>query len=65
MVAKEWSAFMACFTVIRGPREGFIENLQTNISLIRRKVRNKNLVVEVLCLGQRTNTEVAVVYIKG
>lgn len=56
---------MACFTVIRGPREGFIENLQTNISLIRRKVRNKNLVVEVLCLGQRTNTEVAVVYIKG
>jgi len=50
--------------VIRGPREGFVENLTTNISLIRRKLRDPNLIVEKTVLGKRTRTNVAFVYIE-
>ena len=32
--------------VVRGPREGFIEDIQTNLSLIRRKLKSSNLKVE-------------------
>lgn len=49
---------------VRGPRESFTENIITNISLVRRKVRDPNLVVESLVLGQRSRTEVAILYIK-
>ena len=51
--------------VIRGPKEGFIEDMQTNKSLIRRKIRNKNLVFEDYILGTQTNTKVSLVYING
>ena len=33
-------------TVVRGPQEGFTEDLRTNITLIRRIVKNENLVTE-------------------
>lgn len=52
-------------TVIRGPREGYVENLRTNTSLIRRRLRHPNLRIEHLVLGDITNTQVAIVYIKG
>lgn len=48
---------------LRGPREGFIESLVVNIALIRRKLRDPNLVVEKMVLGKRTRTEVAFLYI--
>lgn len=51
--------------VIRGPKEGFIEDIQINKSLIRRKIRNSNLVFEDYILGTQTNTNVSLVYIKG
>jgi len=49
---------------VRGPRESFTENIVTNISLVRRKLRDPNLVVESLVLGQRSRTEIAILYIK-
>jgi spore germination protein KA len=52
-------------TVIRGPREGYVENLRTNTSLIRRRLRHPNLRIEHLVLGDITNTQVAIVYVKG
>lgn len=51
--------------LIRGPREGFIENLRTNTALIRRKLRSPNLRIETMRIGQRTQTDVAIVYIQG
>jgi spore germination protein KA len=51
--------------VVRGPREGFVESLGTNISLIRRKIKNSNLKVEKLTVGKQTRTELGVVYING
>jgi len=49
---------------VRGPRESFTENIITNISMVRRKVRDPNLVVEGLVLGQRSHTDAAILYIK-
>ncbi|MED4223799.1 spore germination protein [Neobacillus cucumis] len=51
--------------LVRGPREGFVENIETNLMLIRRKLRNPSLKVKHLRVGRQTNTEVSVVYIKG
>ncbi|MCX7714333.1 MAG: spore germination protein [Clostridia bacterium] len=52
-------------SVIRGSREGFTENMRTNTSLLRRKIRNPNLVIDKTVIGKSTNTAVCVVYIKG
>ncbi|WP_425447971.1 spore germination protein [Dethiothermospora halolimnae] len=52
-------------SVIRGPREGFVETLRTNTSMLRRKIRNPKLKFENVELGVRTNTEVCICYIKG
>lgn len=52
-------------TVVRGPKEGFNENIRTNTSLIRRKIHNPKLVVENLTVGKQTNTSVELVYISG
>jgi len=51
--------------VIRGPRESFNEDLKTNITLIRRKLKDPRLKIEILQLGTRTRTKVAICYVKG
>ncbi|HEU5141511.1 MAG TPA: spore germination protein, partial [Bacillales bacterium] len=50
---------------VKGPKEGFVEDIGTNMKLIRRKIRNPSLKVEHLTLGKQTNTQISVVYIKG
>ncbi|WP_367926050.1 spore germination protein, partial [uncultured Ruthenibacterium sp.] len=49
---------------IRGSREGFTELLRVNISLIRRLIRSDELMVETMTLGERTQTEIALLYNK-
>lgn len=50
---------------VRGPREGFVEDIQQNLMLIRRKIKTPSLKVESLVLGKETNTQINIVYIKG
>ncbi len=50
---------------IRGSREGFCEILRVNISLVRRLVRTEGLTIKTFQLGERTQTEVAVLYDRG
>ncbi|HOK43466.1 MAG TPA: spore germination protein [Thermoclostridium caenicola] len=52
-------------TSIRGAREGFVENLLTNTALIRKRIKNPNLKLEMMHLGDRTKTNVCICYIKG
>lgn len=49
-------------TVVRGPRDGFTEPLVTNLSLIRTRLRDPQLRVEALRLGERSHTKVALLY---
>jgi spore germination protein KA/spore germination protein len=48
---------------IRGPRDCFTENLDVNISLIRYRIKDKELKTETFEVGRRTKTRVALVYI--
>ena len=52
-------------SVVRGPKESFNETFSVNISLIRRRLRSPNLVIEQHNLGRMTHTSVAVAYMKG
>ncbi|MFC0216488.1 spore germination protein [Paenibacillus chartarius] len=52
-------------TVIRGPKEGFVEELATNIALLRRKIRSPQFRYEPMVLGKYTQTKVAVCYLEG
>jgi spore germination protein KA len=52
-------------SVLKGPREGFIESIRTNMALLRRKVRSPNLKIKSLRLGTYTGTSVAIAYIEG
>ncbi len=52
-------------TTVRGPREAFVESLRVNTALIRRKIKSPNLKVEALRLGEVTDTDIAIIYIKG
>lgn len=51
--------------VIRGPREGFIENIRTNTSMLRRKLKTPRLKMKSLVIGRETNTNVVVSYLEG
>ncbi|ULL14091.1 spore germination protein [Paenibacillus sp. H1-7] len=52
-------------TVIRGPKEGFTENLRTNTALIRRKIKSPDLRIDTKLIGKQTHTNVAILYLKG
>lgn len=49
--------------VIKGPREGFTENIKVNISLIRKRMRSENLKLETLYVGRETKTQVTLCYL--
>lgn len=50
-------------TVVRGPREGFTENLRVNTALVRRKIKDPSLWIESKTIGTRTKTNIAIAYI--
>ncbi len=49
---------------IRGPKDSFVENLEVNLSLIRYRIKDPNLRIEIIPLGRRTKTSMAVIYIE-
>ena len=49
--------------VLKGPREGFTESMKTNLSLIRRRVKSKDLKIEYLTCGKYSKTQIAIVYV--
>lgn len=50
-------------SVIRGSKEGFVEKIDVNIALIRKRIKSSDLRVENLTLGSTTNTKIALMYI--
>ncbi len=51
-------------SVVRGPREGFVETLRVNTSLLRRKLKTPNLRMEAMKIGRQTQTDVCIAYIQ-
>lgn len=51
--------------VTKGPREGFVEDITINLSLLRRKIKSADFAVENLVVGKQTQTKLAVVYLNN
>lgn len=49
--------------VVRGPRDGFVETLVFNTALIRRRIRDRSLVMQYLQVGQRSKTDIVLAYV--
>lgn len=52
-------------SVVRGPRDGFCETLCVNSALIRFRLKDPNLRVRHMVVGERTQTDIYVMYIDG
>ena len=48
---------------IIGPKEAFVENLDTNVGLIRNRLRDPALRIQYFTVGRRSRTRVALVYL--
>ncbi|WP_371916032.1 spore germination protein [Paenibacillus sp. P3E] len=51
--------------VVIGPQEAFIEDVQTNLSLLRHKIKHSDLKTIHFSIGRYTKTDVYLVYIEG
>lgn len=52
-------------SLLRGPRDAFVEALNINLSLIRRRLPNPDLKVNIYTLGRQTKTKVAMLFVEG
>ncbi len=50
---------------IYGPREGFVEDIKTNISLVRKRLPTENLVIKNFEVGEETKSAVSIFYLKN
>lgn len=51
--------------VLLGPREGFVENIDTNIQFVTKRIKHKDLRFIKLTIGEYTQTQVQVAYISS
>ncbi|MCK6257828.1 spore germination protein [Fictibacillus sp. KIGAM418] len=52
-------------SLVRGPREGFVETLGVNTSLLRRKIKSPDLKMKSMKIGRYTSTNIVIAYIEG
>lgn len=50
---------------VKGPREGFIEDVKTNMALLRKRLKTPNLRLETVRVGKNSQTAIAVCYLQG
>ena len=51
--------------VIKGPREGFVEDIGTNVGLVRKRLKTTNLQIEEMFVGKQTHSHVMLFYLDG
>lgn len=52
-------------SVVRGPRDGFTENIRTNTALVRRRIRDPLLKFDSMQIGTKSKTDIDIGYIYG
>ena len=52
-------------SVLKGPREGFVENLQMNLSLLRQRLKSPDLCFKKYTVGKYSQTTVGIVYVSS
>ena len=51
--------------VVKGPREGFVEEINTNIGLVRKRLKTPDLKIIDIFVGEKSKTKVSIFYING
>lgn len=51
--------------VLRGGHDGFVETLVFNTALVRRRIRDPELTMEIMQIGSQSKTDVVICYLKG
>lgn len=51
--------------VIKGPREGFVEDIYTNLGLVRKRLKTPNLKIKELVVGRQTHTKISIIHLNG
>ena len=51
--------------VLRGSRDGFVETLIFNTALIRRRIRDPKLTMEIMNAGESSHTDIAICYMQN
>jgi len=52
-------------STVKGPNEGFVENMKDNLGLIRKRLKTPDLCIEFIKTGKTVHNNVAVLYLKG
>ncbi len=52
-------------TTLRGSKDAFTENIETNLSLIRYRLRDEALSIDKHTVGRRTKTNIVILHLKG
>ncbi|HHW58596.1 MAG TPA: spore germination protein [Clostridia bacterium] len=50
---------------VRGPKEAFVETLRINTSMLRRRIKHPDFVIENMKIGKYSKTDVSIAYIKS
>lgn len=50
---------------LKGPRAGFVEELKTNLALLRLRLKTPGLLLKTVSVGRRGNTKIAICYLDG
>lgn len=49
--------------VTKGPREGFVEDININLSMLRRRLKSPNFSIKNMVMGKQTQTKIAIVFL--
>lgn len=50
--------------VLRGSKDGFVETIVFNTALVRRRIRNPDLVMEITTIGKSSRTDIVISYMQ-
>lgn len=50
---------------VKGPRDGFVESLPINRTLVRKRLKSSDLKIESFCVGTDSQTEINLLYLKS
>ncbi len=51
--------------VVKGPREGFVEDLATNVGLVRKRLKTPALKIVDMFVGKKSNTHISLMYLEN
>ena len=51
--------------MVYGPQEAFVEHLRTNLTLVRKIIRSKDLITEIRPIGKGGQISCAMLYVDG